>query len=158
MTKTTDDTYYPPVGFHFRVRIDGMENAGDIRFQSVSGLNVQTQTESFKEGGENRFEHALPARTKYSDLVLKRGMMHPDQSAITVWIKDAVEKFIIKPKNLTVELLDEKHQPLLVWRVEHAWPKNWKTDDLNAEQGKVLIETIELNVNRFTLQPIKASR
>lgn len=153
MATTTDDRYYPPTGFHFRVRIDDMESAGDIRFQSVSGLNVQLQTESFKEGGENRFEHAMPTRTKYSDLVLKRGIMLPDpkRNNITAWIKNAVENFIIEPKNLTVELLDENHEPLLVWKVEHAWPKNWKVDDLNAEQGKVLIETIELNVNRFRL-------
>ncbi len=31
--------------------------------------------ETFKEGGENRFEHKLPVRTKYADLVLKRGML-----------------------------------------------------------------------------------
>jgi phage tail-like protein len=147
------DTYYPPVGFHFRVRIDDLEGANDIRFQSVSGLNVQIQTESHKEGGENRFEHAMPTRSKYSDLILKRGIMAPGESAITGWVKDCVEKFIIKPKNLTVELLGEDHEPVLTWRVEHAWPKNWKTDDFNAEQGKVVIETLELNVNRFTLQP-----
>lgn len=119
MAATTDDRYYPPTGFHFRVRVDGMESAGDIRFQSVSGLNVQLQTEALKEGGENRFEHAMPTRTKYSDLVLKRGIMLPNQSAITKWIKNAVENFVIEPKNLTVELLDENHEPLLVWKIEH---------------------------------------
>lgn len=147
------DSYYPPAGFHFRVRIDDMEGDNDIRFQSVSGLNVQIQTESHKEGGENRFEHAMPTRTKYSDLILKRGIMPVGQSKITQWVKDAVEHFIIQPKNLTVELLGEKPEPILVWRVEHAWPKNWKVDDFNAEQGKVVIETLELNINRFTLQP-----
>jgi len=150
MAAPTDDRYYPPTGF--RVRIDGLEATGDIRFQSISGLNVQMQTEQLKEGGENRFEHAMPTRTKYSDLVLKRGIMLPDQSAITTWIKRSMENFLFDPKNLTVELLDENHEPLLVWKVEHAWPKNWKVDDLNAEQGKVLIETIELNINRFRLE------
>lgn len=148
------DAYYPPLGFHFKVHIDDMDGENDIRFQSVSGLNVQLQTEAYKEGGENRFEHAMPTRTKYSDLVLKRGLMSPGQSGITRWVKDAVEKFIIKPKNLTVELFGENNKdPVMVWKVEHAWPKNWKIDDFNAEQGKIVIETLELSINRFTLQP-----
>ena len=148
----TDDKYYPPVGFHFRVRIDEMAGASDIRFQSVGGLNVQMQSESYKEGGELRFEHTLPTRTKYSDLVLKRGIVHPGQSGITKWIKKAVENFIIEPKNLTIDLLGEDHEALFTWKVEHVWPKNWKVSDLNAEKGEVVIETLELNVNRFTLQ------
>lgn len=154
MTKTdNEEIYRPPVGFHFRVTIDDLGGKADLRFQSVGGLNVQMQTETLKEGGELRFEHTLPVRTKYSDLVLKRGILLPNQSAITRWVKDAIENFIIQPKHLTVELLGEDHHALFTWKVEHAWPKNWKVTDLNAEKGEAVIETLELNINRFTLQP-----
>jgi hypothetical protein len=33
--------YYPPVGFHFRVEFLNIGNDNDVRFQSVSGLNVE---------------------------------------------------------------------------------------------------------------------
>jgi len=65
--------YYPPVGFHFKVEFVGIGNDNDVRFQSVSGLSVEFDTEAYEEGGENRFEHTLPVRTKYPDLSLKRG-------------------------------------------------------------------------------------
>ena len=151
--------YYPPVGFHFMV--EGVGDGLDICFQSVSGLSAQIQTETWKEGGENRFEHTLPVRTKYSDLVLKRGVFKPGTSGWTDWFKEVFTNMLnpnsesegpfIKPRDLTIKLLNENHEPLMTWKVVHAWPKNWKLADLNAERGEVLIETLELNYNYFEL-------
>lgn len=123
----------------------------DVRFQSVSGLDVQLDTENVKEGGENRFEHVLPGRTKYSDLSLKRGLLLPSQSAVAQWCLDAFQRLEVLPINLTVTLLNENHEPLLEWKVIHAWPKSWKFNELNAEKGEVFIETLELNYNRFEI-------
>ncbi len=157
--------YYPPLNFHFRVnfadRSDVKKPEGstapsakewdsDIYFQSVSGLGTQIQTETIKEGGENRFEHVVPMRAKSTDIVLKRGIF-PANSPLTKWVQQAMSDFIFEPKDLIIQLLDENHAPLLVWNVRHAWPKNWKIDELNAEQGKVLIETLELTCNTFKM-------
>ena len=67
----SDSIYVPPPVFAFRVDIDGAES--DTSFQEVSGLEVQFETEDVVEGGQNRFVHRLPTRTKYSNLLLKRG-------------------------------------------------------------------------------------
>ena len=143
---------YQFVGFHFSVDF-GLEGSKDeIMFQSVSGLNVQLDTESIKEGGENRFEHVMPVRSKSSNLVLKRGLYRPKESVVTKWCQNAFDNMVFKPTNLVVTLLNEKHEPLVLWKVIHAWPKNWKLGDLNAEKGEVLIETLELNYNFFTYQ------
>ncbi len=155
------NSIYPPANFLFRVYFyDGPGKGSktepdkgwgeEIYFQSVSGLTVQMQTETIKEGGENRFEHAIPTRAKYGDLVLKRGI-YPADSPMTKWIQDAVQQFIFKPKNIQIQLLDEQHQPMMLWDVEHAWPKNWKMDELNAEQGKIMIETLEFTYNTFRM-------
>lgn len=144
---------YQITGFHFKVSFNDLEGntESDIQFQSVSGLNVQYDTESYKEGGENRFEHVVPTRSKYSDLVLKRGIFRPGDSGITQWCKNAFDNMQFKPLNLEVILLDQEHEPLLQWNVVHAYPKNWKLSDLNAEKGEVLIETFELNYNYFIM-------
>ncbi len=141
---------YPPVNFHFRVHFEESGWGEEIYFQSVSGLNATLQTETIKEGGENRFEHVVPTRAKFGDLVLKRGI-YPATSPLTAWIQDAVLNFHFVPKNLQIQLLNEAHEPMLVWDVYHAWPKSWKVDELNAEQGKVLIETLELSFNTFKM-------
>ena len=79
--------YYPPWGFYYKVEFSISKDTDDARFQSVSGLSVEYDYETFKEGGENRFEHKLPVRTKYADLVLKRGML--TDSSVIKWFLNA---------------------------------------------------------------------
>jgi len=148
-SNTSPGGYYPPVGFHFRVEFVNIGNDNDIRFQSVGGLNVEYDVESFKEGGENRFEHKLPVRTKYPDLSLKRGML--TDSKVIKWCLDAFQNRIFQPAEVNVTLLNEKHQPLKTWQIHRAWPKKWSVSDFNAQENSVVVETLELSYSHFTL-------
>lgn len=141
--------YYPPVGFHFKVEFLNIGNDNDIRFQSVAGLNVEYDTETFKEGGENRFEHKLPARTKYPDLSLKRGMLN--DSKIIEWCLDAFQNRNFSPADINVTLLNEKHEPLKTWHIHRAWPRKWSVSDFNAQENSLVVETLELSYSHFTL-------
>lgn len=147
---TSPGGYYPPVGFHFRVEFINLGNDNDIRFQSVAGLSVEYDTESFKEGGENRFEHKLPLRTKYPDLSLKRGML--TDSKVIDWCLDAFQNRDLSPVDINVILLNEEHQPLKTWNVFHAWPKKWAVSDLNAQDNAIVVETLDLSYNYFKVQ------
>lgn len=142
--------YYPPVGFHFIVEFEGLgSQEKDHQFQSVSGLSADIETEEIAEGGENRFKHKLPVKTKYPNLTLKRGMLI--DSEVIDWCRDAIENFSFKPVNLTVKLLNEEHQPLISWNVVHAFPVKWSVEDFNAEESKLVVESFELTYNYFTL-------
>jgi phage tail-like protein len=143
--------YYPPVGFHFRVVFSGIgDGEVDSRFQSVSGLSMELETESVKEGGENRYEHVLPVRSKFPLLVLKRGLVK-DSALLTQWCNDAFQSLIIKPVDISISLLNEHHEPLMTWNIKHAWPKKWSLSELNAEQNALAIETFELQYQFFTI-------
>ncbi|HHE32446.1 MAG TPA: phage tail protein [Chlorobaculum parvum] len=142
--------YYPPWGFYFRVVFDISKDKNDARFQSVSGLSVEYDFETFKEGGENRFEHKLPVRTKYADLVLKRGLL--TDSAVIDWALKAFRDRTFSPTDLTVNLLNEKGEPLQTWNVVHAIPKKWLVSDFNANENGVVVETMELSYRYFTVQ------
>lgn len=153
---------YPAVGFHFRVTFGtANEDDGDNRFQSVSGLSVEVETENKKEGGENRFEHVLPLRTKYPLLVLKKGLIQSKSfrvwcmesiNAITTMASASPSKRLISPKDITVSLLNPDGGELMVWNVVHAWPKKWSISDLNAEQSTIVVESIELQYQYFTVK------
>jgi len=110
--------YYPPVGFHFSVSFDSEVSAqsADGYFQSVSGLNIEVETETFKEGGENRFVHQLPVRTKFPNLVLKRGMLI--NSDLFKWCLDTFQTMEVTPANLIISLLNEDHEPLKSWKIK----------------------------------------
>ena len=143
--------YYPPVGFHFKVEFTGVSGAdNDTRWQEVSGLNVELGIEEFKEGGENRFPHKFPNPAKYTNLVLKRGML--SNSQLIQWFKDAVESFQFKPANITVKLLDENHKPLVTWNIVKAYPIKWTTSDFKAMENSLVVESVELAYNYFTKQ------
>ncbi|MGM0621102.1 MAG: phage tail protein [Bacteroidota bacterium] len=140
--------YYPPLGFHFKVEFSHIE--GEFQFQSVSGLTVELETEQIAEGGENRFKHQMPVRTKFPNLVLKRGLLV--NSGLVKWCRDAVEDYDITPVDLTISLLNEEHEPLMTWNVVHAYPVKWAMADFNAEESKIVIETIELAYNYFNIK------
>ncbi|MDR4505832.1 MAG: phage tail protein [Candidatus Scalindua sp.] len=149
--------YYPPWGFYYKVEFTGSDidigigqNKNDVRFQTVSGLSVEYDIEEYKEGGENRFIHKLPVRTKYADLVLKRGMVTGSQ--VINWFLKAFRDREFKPADVNVILMNEKSEPLRTWKVAHAIPRKWVVSDLNANENSVVIETMELSYRYFTIQ------
>jgi phage tail-like protein len=151
---------YPPVSFFFEVifQNEGLDKeVVETRFQSVTGLTVDLETESLKEGGENRFEYVVPTRTKYSPLVLKRGLVK--NSKMVKWCMDAILDFDIRPMNLLVNLLHVKRsddkkpptaiEPLMSWKVINAWPRKWSVAEFDAEKSAATIESLELNYHYF---------
>ncbi|MEY8760235.1 phage tail protein [Chryseobacterium tongliaoense] len=144
----------PIPGFYFSVIFELLPQFSiDTKFQSVNGLKVTMETESYTEGGQNKFKHQLPLRSGYQDLVLKRGLTS-DMSGLSMWCNQALEDFVFYPANLVVSLLNEKGNPLKVWYVSHAIPLSYEFSDFNAEENKMVIETITLKYNFFKELPV----
>ena len=148
--------YIPPTGFHFKVEfigVDGADRDIEQRFQEVSGLSYEIETEELREGGENRFVYKLPKRAKYPNLVLKRGLLQ--DTALLDWFKSAMNTYFIvavhdfKPKDLVISLLDDQGEPVAVWNVVQAYPIKWDTSSLKANDNSIVIETIELAYQYF---------
>lgn len=142
--------YYPPWGFYYKVEFGISKNKNDVRFQTVSGLSVEYDMEEYKEGGENRFTHKLPVRTKFADMVLKRGML--TDSEVIKWFLNAFRDREFVPVDVNIILMNEKSEPLRTWKVTHAIPKKWLVSDLNANENSIVIETLELSYRYFTIQ------
>lgn len=153
MAEEKPENYIPPVGFHFLVEftLDSLKkNRKDTYFQTVSGLSVDIETEEIAMGGENRYKQKLPVRTKFPNLVLKRGMLL--DSELINWCRKAIEQFEFSTTDITVKLLNEEHKPLKVWNIVNAYPVKWNIDEFNAMESKLVLETIELSYDYFTLQ------
>ena len=146
--------FYPTVNFCFQAYFylpDGKRT--DVGWQSVSGLDATIETENINEGGVNHYTHMVPVRKKYGPLVLKRGVLGPDQSTLIQFIKSCFDGETIDPlPTVLIILLDENNNPLLNWTASNAWPLSWKVGELNAMQGEVLIETLELSVNQLIFE------
>lgn len=144
-------TFYPPVGFHFKVEFQGINGlrSQDAFFQEVSGLSRELEMEQLKEGGENRFTHKLPTRASYQDLELKRGLF--TDSAIITWVEDAIENLDIQPVTVLVSLLNEQHEPLQTYQFVNAWPKKWSVSNFNAQESNIVVETMSIAYQFFTI-------
>ena len=160
-------SYYPPAAFYFRVDVIGVLGAAslatsiDNSFEEVSGITAEFETEEIAEGGENRFTHRLPLRGKYANLVLKRGVVTSD-SFLAEWCGQTIGSSLagsslagsslggpIVPQNILVSLLSEGGLPSIVWGFSNAWPVKWEISAMNAQENKLLMETLEFSYNYF---------
>jgi phage tail-like protein len=149
-------SYYPPTSFHFKVEflgVDGMSSDAEHRFQEVSGLSFEVQTEELREGGENRFTYKLPKRTQYPNLVLKRGLL--SGTAILDWFNAALRTYYtvalydFKPADMMITLLNESSEPAAIWNVVQAYPLKWAVSEFRSTDNTVAVETIELAYQYF---------
>lgn len=128
----------PYRSFRFRIEIDGITAA---RFSEISGLQVETETEPYEEGGVNDFVHQFPKRTKYQHITLKRGITDIDE--MWRWHQEVVDgKF--KRKDGSIVLMDVTGNDKWRWNFFKAFPVKWTGPDLKADSNTVAFETIEL--------------
>ncbi len=135
---------YPAVGFHFTVSFFGIPGLKEARFMEVSGLNAELEYEPLIEAGNNRFTHKLPTRTKYQNLILKRGLPSEGLSPLTDWANACIYFMEIQPIELQVILLNDKSMPLKAWNFSKAYPTKIDYSGLNAKESSIVIETLEL--------------
>ena len=147
---------YPFTGVHFVEMFEIFPQLpNDFRFQTVTGLSVDVNLDTYPEGGENRFVHRLPGRNKYSDLVLKRGMTLV--SGVTAWCLDCIENFNYQPTNMIVSLLNEDHLPVSSWYITNAIPIHYEISGLDAMQNQIVIESMTLRYEYYRTLNLSAA-
>ena len=62
--------------------------------------------------------------------------------------------FKFSPSNVIVTLFSDAKVPLAAWIFIKAYPVKWSTADLDASEGKVVIETMELAYTRMQIMGI----
>jgi phage tail-like protein len=131
----------PYTSFRFRIEIDSIIAA---QASEVSGLVVETETESYEEGGVNDFVHQFPKKTKYQHITLKRGITDLDE--LWKWHQDVVSGKL-KRKNGAIILVDAKGEDKWRWEFSGAYPVKWNGPELRADSNVVAFEAIELAHN-----------
>lgn len=141
----------PILGFRFGVLFMAggvIPNPLDIRFQKVSGLSAEVETEPVSEGGQNLYTQKLPKGIKYNNLVLERGMVIG--SPLNLEFSATMSLFKFVTSNVLVTLLGEDKIPLAAWLFIKTYPVKWSTSELNAEPA-LLIDTLELAYTRMQI-------
>lgn len=138
---------YPLVKFHFNVEWGGTK----IGFTEVSGLDVETEMIEYRHGASPEFSKTkMPGMQKYSNITLKRGSFQSDNEYFEWW--NTVKLNTIDRRDITISLLNEEHEPLIVWKVKNAWPLKVQSTDLKSDGNEVAIETLELAHEGLTIE------
>ncbi|MBR0804356.1 phage tail protein [Bradyrhizobium japonicum] len=125
----------PYRAFRFLVEIDNTQQGG---FQSVAGLERETKTDAYREGGVNHFEHQLAGLTTYPPLTLKRGLV---TTTLWDWHQDVIDGRIER-KTIAVVLLDEAGNEAWRWIVSDAYPTKWTGIELDATASAIAAESV----------------
>jgi phage tail-like protein len=137
---------YPMPKFHFSVDWAGTR----IGFTEVSGLDVQTDVIEYREGNSPEYHKVkMPGMRKFSNITLKRGSFKGDNQFYD-WF-NTVKLNTIERRDVTIILLNENHEPVVVWKVKNAWPIKVQSTDLKADGNEVAIETLELAHEGLTM-------
>ena len=138
---------YPLTGFHFTVKwSDDDEN---VSFSEVSGLSVSTTPIEYREGANKEYTtFKMPGLKKYDNVTLKRGSMATDNGFYD-WF-NTIANNTVERRDITISLLNETHEPVVTWSLKNAFPIKYDGGSLNASDGQVLVESVELAYESFT--------
>jgi phage tail-like protein len=123
---------------NFVVEIEGLLAGG---FSDCTGLEVQLETQEYREGGQNDFVHRFVGATRHPMLVLKHGISPID--GLWGWHQDVAAGHIER-RNGTIYLLNQAQVPVLWWKFLEALPVKWTGPQLKADAATVAFESVEL--------------
>ena len=129
-------------------------------FTNISGLNITTQAIQYREGGYNTTVHQIPGMTTFSPITFQRGVLYGNDQAIT-WMRglfaasagdglattSAGKTFRV---NVDIEVMDHPNAsatdnvPKMGFRVHNAWISGLNYTDLNANDGALFYESMQL--------------
>lgn len=130
---------YPLPAFSFSVEWGGNR----IGFTEVSGLTQENQLIEYRDGSFPEYSSIkMPGLRKFNNITLKRGITKSDNEFFS-WLS-TVKMNTVERRDLVISLLNEEHEPVMVWKVQNAFPVKVEGPGLKATGNEVAIESIEI--------------
>lgn len=138
---------YPHAKNHFKVELGG----NNIGFMEVSGLSIELDVVDYREGSSPESSvRKMPGLKKFSDVVLKRGIVKND-NGFYQWISTASFNQVER-RDVVISLLNERHEPIVVWKLKNSFPSKLEFSSLNAHSSDVIIESLTLVHEGLTVE------
>lgn len=138
---------YPLPKFHFRVEWGG----SNIGFSEVSGLNIENKLIEYRDGASPEYSKIkMPGMREFSNITLKRGVFAGDNEFFN-WL-NTISLNTVERRDITLTLLNEKHEPVVVWKIKNAFPVKIQSTDLKADGSEVAIEQLDIAHEGLVIQ------
>jgi phage tail-like protein len=111
-------------------------------FQEVHGLGADLEVLPYAEGGVNAFAHQLPTKHTWSRISLKRGVVRND--SLFDWYRAGLTLSLGARRGGSVVLMTPGGVAAVAWSWRGGLAVKWSGPDLNAVQGAVAVEGLEI--------------
>jgi phage tail-like protein len=131
---------YPIPRFHFQVDWGGAK----ISFTEVTGLVMEREKIEYRHSDSKDFNKiAMPGMVKNANITLKRGKFENDFDYNT-WLEEIADDRAGKRRDVTIRLLNEKHNPVAAWTAARCFPVKVTAPDLKSDANEIAVESIEV--------------
>ena len=157
-TAANEAIAYPFTAFNFRVEIKVDPVSQEVcraAFSECDGLEMTMDVKTIKEGGNNGAQVRLPGLVGFGTLTLKRGMT----ASYDLWKWfDAVVRDPSLRGDGEIVLLAPDRTERVRFLVGRCLPVKLKAPPLNAKDGMVAIEELQLAYESLSVRPAGGGR
>lgn len=128
----------------------GSAQLGDGGFQECSGLQLEMEVHEINEGGWNDGVVRLAGRGRYTNIILKRGMLYPSGgtalSELWGWLQGVIsgQRPVVRYDGV-IEVLDAASaKTVATWVFDRGLPAKVVGPQLNAKTGDIAIEELTI--------------
>lgn len=135
----------PLANTNFLVEIEGIGNASFCR---VSGIESLLEVVRAEDGRDPWNAPNKPERAHFTPVTLQRAATADRE--LWQWYQKGLDR---KPERraLKITILDANRERALTIDVKGAWPCRWKLTALDARDGEILLEEVDLAIDTFTI-------
>jgi phage tail-like protein len=131
---------YPLPRFHFLVDWGGAK----LSFTEVTGLVMEREKIEYRHSDSKDFNKiAMPGLVKNNNITLKRGKFEKDFD-FNAWQDAIANERVEGRRDVTIKLLNEKHEPVAAWSANRCFPVKITAPDLKSDANEAAIESIEI--------------
>lgn len=155
------DVVDPFIVFNFQVllRVGNAAALGlanplcDAAFAECDGLEMTMEPKTWREGGNNQAQIHLVGPVSYGHLTLKRGMT----ANLDLWkwfaLSTGNEHRSLRASGVVL-MSDAAQRPCLRYTLDGCLPLKIKSPALNARDGVIAVEEMQLVYRRFTVEAV----
>lgn len=154
MSNAAELSLYPFTGFNFSVEITPDGSSAPLcsaQFSDCDGLEMTMDVKTIREGGNNGVQIRLAGPAAYGQLTLKRGMTSSFQ--LWEWFERVLRDPKVRASAVVVLYAADGTTQRAVWTLDRCVPLKLKAPALNAREGIVAIEEMQLGYESLRLRP-----
>jgi phage tail-like protein len=149
-----NDPPYPFTAFNFAVEIALPDNPKLCKasFAECDGLEMTMEVKTIREGGNNTRQFRLTGPLSYGQLTLKRGMT-ADDFDLWKWVAAVQQDPSLRTDVEVVLFAPDGQTQRARFLLERCLPVKLKAPTLNAKDGMVAVEELQLAYEVLTVKP-----